>query len=279
NNKQEIFLSENDYLRFLIHIKLAIKKMQFKLYAYCLMPNHFHLLMEVNECPVSSIMHQLLTSYAKYFNLKYNKQGHLFQGRYKAIICEKDSYLLELVRYIHLNPVRAAIADSPTDWKWSGHNEYVSEVPLSLIDKEKILLYFDSNIEKARIKYSEFVSDGLKMGQRKDFYPKEKISCLGNELFKKELALRQKKVIEEFTKAKEAKKMKSLYDLTREVSDERKIPLGLIQCMSRATMVSAVRKEFIEKALNEGHKAIDIANFLRRTPAYITKIRNSLTIS
>jgi REP element-mobilizing transposase RayT len=81
----------------------------FRLYAYGLMKNHLHLLIEVDEVPLSRIMHSLLFGYAGYFNRRYGEVGHLFQGRYKAIVCDKDAYLLELVRYIHLNPVRAKI--------------------------------------------------------------------------------------------------------------------------------------------------------------------------
>jgi REP element-mobilizing transposase RayT len=86
-----------------------------------LMPNHFHLLLEVCLHPLFKVMQTLLYRYTRYFNNRHHKVGHLFQGRYRAILCDKDSYLLELVRYLHLNPVRAGLAGDVTQYPWSSH--------------------------------------------------------------------------------------------------------------------------------------------------------------
>jgi hypothetical protein len=106
------------------------------------MPNHFHLLAEMREDPISRVMHGLLTAYSQYHNRKYRKVGHLFQGRYKAILCQSDRYLGELVRYIHLNPVRAKIVARPEDFPYSGHQAYLGLDKSGLVDAEPVLRHF-----------------------------------------------------------------------------------------------------------------------------------------
>jgi len=91
------------------------------------MPNHSHLLIERQRDAVGRIMQSLLTGYSQYFNRKYKKIGHVFQGRYKGILCQTDQYLGELVRYIHLNPVRARMVRRPEDYEYSGHRAYIGE--------------------------------------------------------------------------------------------------------------------------------------------------------
>jgi putative transposase len=107
NNRRTIFESPADYQKFLSLLEIQKEKLPFFLYAYCLMSNHVHLLIERQSHSVSRIMHRILTGSSQYYNRKYRRSGHLLQGRHKAILCQSDQYLSELVRYIHLNPVRA----------------------------------------------------------------------------------------------------------------------------------------------------------------------------
>ena len=123
NNGQKVFHRDGDYEAFLDQL-LVVRRYPFYLYAYVLMPNHFHLLLEVQESPTARIMQSLLTGYVRRFNRAHRHKGHLFQGRYKAIVCDRDNYLMELVRYIHLNPLRAKMVKRPGQWQWSGHGEY-----------------------------------------------------------------------------------------------------------------------------------------------------------
>jgi REP element-mobilizing transposase RayT len=117
NNRRPISRSNDDYLKFLAFLQSQKARRPFYLYAYCLMPNHVHLLAEMLDEPISRVMHGLLTGYSQFYNRKYRKVGHLFQGRYKAILCQTDRYLDELVRYIHLNPVRAKMAARPEEFE------------------------------------------------------------------------------------------------------------------------------------------------------------------
>ena len=103
------------------------------------MPNHFHLLLEVRESPTARIMQSLLTGYVRRFNRIHRHKGHLFQGRYKAIACGQDSYLLELVCYIHLNPLRAKMVTQPGQWQWTGHGEYLRTNNCGLIGPSPVM--------------------------------------------------------------------------------------------------------------------------------------------
>jgi REP element-mobilizing transposase RayT len=118
NQRQSIFLSDEDYRFFLDTLASVRQKFGVRWHGYCLMPNHFHLLVEVAETPLSTIMRSVETAFALRFNFLYRKQGHVFQGRYRSVLCEKRSYLLELIRYIHLNPVRAHLVDQARQPNW-----------------------------------------------------------------------------------------------------------------------------------------------------------------
>jgi REP element-mobilizing transposase RayT len=157
DDRKRICISKYDYEKFLEYLLKAKEKYNFYLYAYCLMPNHYHLLIETTQPNLSRIMQYLNTAYTVYYNKKRNRSGHLFQGRYKSIIVEGDSYFLELTRYIHLNPVRAGISKTPEGYKWSSFNEYITKKRKTIIDKKEIKKYFKINPSK----YKQFVLDGI----------------------------------------------------------------------------------------------------------------------
>ena len=108
-NKADIFSDNIDYRNFLSRLGIILNATKTACYAWALMPNHFHLLLRTGNTPVSTIMRRLLTGYAVNYNRRHNRFGHLFQNRYKSILCQEEPYLLELVRYIHLNPLRAGL--------------------------------------------------------------------------------------------------------------------------------------------------------------------------
>jgi len=105
--RKAIFKDDADKDNFLEHLKNILTDSNTSCFAWALIPNHFHLLLRTGRVPISTVMRRLLTGYAMYFNRKHNRVGHLFQNRYKSILCQEDAYMLELVRYIHLNPLRA----------------------------------------------------------------------------------------------------------------------------------------------------------------------------
>lgn len=157
NNRKKIYLSEYDYRKFLGYLLEAKEKYKFYLYSYCLMANHYHLLAETTQANISRIMHYINGSYTTYHNTKRHRCGHLFQGRYKSIVVDKDSYFLELSRYIHLNPVRAKIVLTPEQYKWSSYNAYLTNNGDRYIDKDKIKY----NLGMGETQYKIFVQDGM----------------------------------------------------------------------------------------------------------------------
>ena len=165
---RDLYLDSADYLAFLNLIAEVKEALPFKLYAYCLMSNHFHLLLQELEATSSMIMHNIMSRYAHFFRKRRQWVGHLFQSRYKAILCNKDSYLLELLRYIPLNPVRANIVKDPAAWQWSSHRNYLQGRSDGLVDTQMPLALFSQDETRAVRRYEEFVLRGLPMGHRSD---------------------------------------------------------------------------------------------------------------
>ncbi|MDD5656076.1 MAG: transposase [Elusimicrobia bacterium] len=161
---REIFSDANDYRYFEELLEKAKKRFHFMLYGYCLMPNHVHLLMQTCGIPASRVMHWLLTCYAKEFNHLRARAGHVFKERYTAPLCMTDSYFTELLRYIHLNPVRAGLVESPDKWPWSGHGELTGNSRSRLLDGDFPLSFFASTKEEARRTYLDFISRGVPEG-------------------------------------------------------------------------------------------------------------------
>src|SRR5258707_9165834 len=128
-------------------------------------------------------MHRLLTGYAQYYNRRYRRVGHLLQGRHKAILCQSDRYLSELVRYIHLNPVRAKMVSKPEEYQYSGHRAYLGLEAAGVVDVDPVLRHFGAKKEAARDRYREFVAAGMKHGHRAEFYVADEGRILGTEEF------------------------------------------------------------------------------------------------
>jgi putative transposase len=181
NNRQLIFRSDGDYRKFLMQLAHQKARLPFYLYAYCLMPNHIHLLVERRDDFISRVMQRLLSAYSQYHNRKYSRSGHLLQGRYKAILCQSDKYLAELVRYIHLNPVRAKMVRRPEDFAYSSHRAYLGLHADRLVDVEPVLRHFGAHLKMAREKFNLFVRAGMKLGHKEEFYSAEEGRMLGSE--------------------------------------------------------------------------------------------------
>ena len=156
NDRKRIFLKHRDYERFLEYVLAAKDRFRFFLYAFCLMPNHYHMLLETVLPNISSLMQYINGSYTTYHNTKYQRCGHLFQGRFKSIIVDKDRYFVELTRYIHLNPVRDKIVSLPDQYAWSSYRGYIYGKD-KYVDLEEIKRY----VSMSRQTYKRFVLDGM----------------------------------------------------------------------------------------------------------------------
>lgn len=272
NNREAIFRSEEDYHEFIHHLERVKSRKAFKVYAYCLMPNHFHILLQAEETPISTIMQRLLTGYTRHFNKTYKHKGHLFQGRYKSIICERESYLMELLRYIHLNPYRAKLVQRPSEWKWSGHGEYLGSSERRIVETDEVLSHFSTGRATAVKGYMNFVRDGAWMGNRKEYYPEEKAPYLGNDAFVEELTVQHLGAISNKHPETQRKELMPLERVLENVARETGLAAGIIRGSGRARAITGARKKFICQALGAGHKAINVARFLNCSDGYITRI-------
>lgn len=157
-NKQEIFLSDNDYYFFLKKLNELKKKYDHSIYAYCLMPNHFHISIQTRKVPISKIMSSLATSYSMYFNRTYSHFGSIFQNRFKSILIESNSYFLKLSQYIYLNPVKARLVSDPTLYKFSSIREVLGREPLNYLDQDIVRLIGET--KESQKEYEKFIFDG-----------------------------------------------------------------------------------------------------------------------
>ncbi len=159
--RRKIFWDDKDRFSFLERLAVILEETQTQCYAWTLIPNHFHLLLRTGPTPLSTVMRRLMTGYAVTFNIRHRRSGHLFQNRYKSVICEEDAYLLELIRYIHLNPLRAKLVEdlkSLDKYPWSGHSAILGRRKNPLIPKlEKEVFSADK-----RIAFSQFRLETVK---------------------------------------------------------------------------------------------------------------------
>ena len=196
NEKKDIFSSPEDYEQFKTYLYEAREKFGYKLHAYVLMSNHFHLLIETPEANLNRLMHYINGSYTGYYNRKQKRVGHLFQGRYKAILVDRDSYLKELSRYMHLNPVRAGMVGKPEEYQYSSYRSYIFPAGENIVDRDMILGMVSNKPKEAFERYRYFIEQEI--GQEAES-PLKKVYAgmiLGEERFIKSALKRVKKAWE-----------------------------------------------------------------------------------
>lgn len=168
---RDIFLDDQDRSLLLARLSSLFRGTSTRCFAWSLLSNHFHLLLVPTAASLSHLMRSLLTGYAVGFIRKYRRAGHLFQNRYKSIVCEEERYLLELVRYIHLNPLRAGLVANLEEldrYPWSGHAVLMGYRSLEGQERRSILERFGKSLPRAREHYRQFVADGVGAGRREE---------------------------------------------------------------------------------------------------------------
>jgi putative transposase len=168
-NKAAIFNDDQDRNKFLERLGATVSEAKCAIYAWVLMTNHVHLLFKSGGKGISTTMRKLLTWYAIYHNRRHRRTGHLFENRYKSIICDEDNYLLALIRYIHLNPVRAGMVKTMEElarYSWSGHSAVMNKRECPWMDTDYVLLQFNDTRRRARNAYRKFVQEGIGMGRK-----------------------------------------------------------------------------------------------------------------
>lgn len=191
--RNNIFFNNKDRNDFLDRLSLLVEKNAIDVYAWTLMPNHFHLLLKTKNRPLSSSMKKLLTGYVVNFNRRHKRYGHLFQNRYKSIVCQEDAYLMELVRYIHLNLLRAGIVKDMTGLNrspWSGHSALLGNKKREWQNTEYVLSYFGSK-KVCKKNYYNYVKDGILAGNRPELVGGGLIRSMGG--WSEVLAMRARK--------------------------------------------------------------------------------------
>ncbi len=172
NAGQDIFFDDKDRYRFYLLMQEGLERYGHRVLAFCLLTNHAHLAVQVGNTPLSRIIHNLSFRYTRWINWRQKRIGHLFQGRYKAIIVDADEYLLELVAYIHLNPVRANMVELPENYPWSSHLAYLGSEHIPWLQTEYVLDFFSTNLLHARRAYHRFIAERNTDGHQEDFYGK-----------------------------------------------------------------------------------------------------------
>ena len=170
NARQDIFFEDADRYRFYLLLQGVIERFGCRVHAFCLMTNHVHLAIQVGEIPLSRIMQNLSFRYTRWVNWRRNRSGHLFQGRYKSVLVDADAYLLQMVGYLHLNPIRAGIAADPEDYRWSSHRAYLGREQIPWLTVDPVLSQFSASLPKARKLFEAFVADRLGEGHRREFH-------------------------------------------------------------------------------------------------------------
>jgi len=169
--RRKIFRDDTDRNSFIERLGRLISQTKTVCYAWALLPNHFHLLLKTGNVPIATVMRRLLTGHAVTFNSRHRRTGHLFQNRYKSILCQEDPYLLELVRYLHLNPLRTGLLGSMKElnsYKYCGHSFLLGKRKNNWQDTNMVLQLFGKRVSSARKHYLAFVEQGLAMGRRSD---------------------------------------------------------------------------------------------------------------
>lgn len=221
NERKDIFKSQQDRDKFLSYLGSATRRYGALIHIYCLMNNHYHLLMETPSGNLSQIMRHINGAYTTYFNAKRQRSGHLFQGRYKAILVDIDEYVKEPSCYIHLNPIRAGIVDKPERYRWSSYLYYISQKkPPEWLVRNLILNYFGKKLSNAQRRYRDFVDAMMGQDYKSPLNGVVGSTILGSVDFIKDIRdkyLKNKKVDRNVPALKELSKRPSIKKITKEV--------------------------------------------------------------
>ena len=265
NQRRQTFRYEEDYQAYLDRLEKYRAKFQVRIYAYCLMPDHVHLLVETGLSPLGKFMQGLQQSYTQYFNRRYRKVGHLFQGRYQAIICDKDKYLLALIRYIHLNPVRAGLTKRPEAYAHSGHRSYFIHGTPKIIDPKPIL-----NLLGGNRRYERFVLDGMSEEHNQAYYDVEDQRFLGDDTFGEEIS-------REVGETKQRKAMEPIEKVFRKIAREVHVAPGVLRGTNRRWEITKKRSEAVAVLVwQHGYRVGEVARYLSRDQAHISTMLSRL---
>jgi REP element-mobilizing transposase RayT len=259
-------LDDDDREFFLRRLQRIVSRTDAELYGFVLMPNHVHVVLRRHHEPVSRFMHALLAPNAQYFNHKHGTVGHLFQGRYRSVVCQDETYLVTLIRYVHRNPVRANLSSTP-EYPWSSYAAYLQTNAESWIRVEPVLSFFDLDKQQAREAFRAFHEHKETPPEPHEAFEPGRKGVLGDEEFTVKAYQRAARTHERDWRMK-----KALLEVLHECLESNG---GLVSAMevrgpSRRKSAHKVRREFAAVAVEAyGYSYVEVAGFLRRSPANV----------
>jgi len=257
NNKEYVF-KKDDLKKQLLNIITESKEiMNFEIYGFVIMDNHYHIVLRMHEVPISDIMHRIDLKFSKYYNLTYNKSGHVFQDRYKGILVEDDKYLLSLLRYVHQNPVKAKMCRKVSDYYWSSDSYYRKNIQGKIVDIDFVLRLFSEDRNNALVEYRKFM-DSTVLEESADF---EDVLIIGE--------LKSKSIDIPLIKTEK----KTLDEILYEVAGDEVI-FDEIKRGSRKRELTNYKMLYVEKAINNNYKMKEIGLNIGISEVAVHKLNN-----
>jgi len=279
NNHRDIFLANQDRRYFLSLLRGYQERHELKVFSYCLLNSYIHLLFETGKPNLSRVMQGFNTAYTKYFNQQHNTAGHVFQGRYKALLVDKENYLVELTRHIHLAPLREGMKVKPWRYQWSSLPAYVeAEMREPLIDAAPVLNKFPGrNRLKKSVFYLKFIKESLKKRDQ-DELPRVQGLFIGGVEFAEEV--RKKTGVTLLIEPGAPEPAAVAQGIVTEVVDKHGIAREKLFGRTQWREVSSVRKEAIYRIWKEaGLGVTEIGKMFNRTPSAVSQLIRAIEIS
>lgn len=268
NDGQPIFFDEGDKSRLCLLMQQGVERFGHSIEAFCFMSNHIHLAVQVADISISRIMQHLSFRYTRYINRKYKRKGHLFQGRFKSILVDDDEYLKELIRYIHLNPVRAKLVSDPRQYFWSSHRAYLEEKDYDWLRKRRILEKFCPEKKYAVGNYEKYILQGIGIETEFDFKSGGITGLLGDKEFVDEV------LIETGMKPKPKIELSQLIAKICEMSDITPHQLSMPGKMAKHSKARSLLAYFVREI--DDLSLTSLAEFLNRDASGLTALANGI---
>lgn len=263
NHRQPLFDTTDDRSLLDAMVAEGAAQCRARVHAYCWMTNHIHLLMQVSDVPLGNAIRRIASRYARKFQYRLSTTGHLFERRYHAVLIDVDRYLLTVVRYIHLNPVRAGLAASPGEYPWSSHAVYTGIRQSSWVCTSFTLRMFSEDPQRAIRGYREWMEDAAQVGDSETLAHPENPQVLGGDDFLQGLS----------GNAWQPRSRATLQDVLRDCSRKFGIPAEALRSPSRARNLSAARAWFVHQVVSARISSVsNIGRFLGRSEAAVRKL-------
>ena len=275
NNRQDIFLSNQDRRYFLTLLKAYKDRHGLKVYAYCLLPNYVHLFLETLRPNLSKVMQGFNTAYTKYFNQRHGTSGHVFQGRYRAVVVDKEACLLELTRHIHLAPLREGMKEKPWRYPWSSCPAYVeAETREPLVDSAPVLKGLGENRFKQSVRYLHSIKEKTKDGDIQS--PEVRGIFMGSDSF----AAQVRKLCGKAAAMDSAVPRPTAEAILQEITAKHGMDTEQLFGRIQWRQVATVRKEAIYRTWKEARLGVtEISRMFNRTPSAVSQLIRAVETS